>query len=444
MERHPLPAKAARRLAELAPDVVRHVDDAVAQGRPADVTLAAYFREHRELGARDRRFLSDLLFSHYRWKGWTGGPDQAGLAASCLLDAANLHPAAELLAQRAALPGGPRPLGAATLDEKAAASAAWLGRPLGIESLVPDWFPSVLAQPSVAGGADPGSPRSPCFAKATQGRPTAATAHLARCIASFQQRPPTWLRLKRGAEQNVLDDLARAEVRIISQVGPAVAVDGSSALNALRGLARSRFEVQDLASQCVGRVCSPAPGQRWWDVCAGAGGKTLHLADLMEDRGHVLATDVRPEALAELRRRARRAGVSCIKVERRGSGRGGFDGVLVDAPCSNIGTWSRNPDARWRTSETDVQQRADVQSKLLRDAADAVRPGGALVYSVCTVTSAETVGIIEPFLRGRPDFTLEPTVHPLHREPASGMIWIWPWQGPCDSMFIARMKKDAG
>ena len=424
MQRNPLPAKAARRLAELAAEVTRHVDQAVAEGHPADVTLAAYFRERRELGARDRRFLSDLVFSYYRWKGWAGGPSEAALVASCLLDASDLHPALERLAQRAGLSDDPRPLGRATLDEKAAAAARWLGqaRPQSVESLVPRWFRDALFTPP---GTDPGE-------------------HLARCIASLQQRPPTWLRLSRGREQGVLDEVARAGISVVSQFGPAVAVGASSALNALSAAARSQFEVQDLASQCVGWLCSPAPGQRWWDVCAGAGGKALHLADLMQDRGRLVATDVRPPALSELRRRAKRAGLTSIQTsETQDLPRGLFDGVLVDAPCSNTGTWSRNPDARWRTGEAEVRKKAKAQAALLRRAAVAVKPGGVLVYSVCAVTTAETVGVIEPFLNERPEFLPETMVHPLRKTGERGVIWIWPWEGPCDGMFIARMRRQA-
>ncbi len=389
---HAIPPRAARKLAELAPVVVRIAADAVAARRPADATLASHFRAHRELGSRDRRFLADLVFSFFRWRGWVRNLDaNAALVLAHRMDAADIHPSIALLANTQDL----QPLAEFSLEKKAVAAGN-----ARIDHLVPDGFRDVLYEPEV---------------------------HFRKCIESFQKRPPTWLRIARRHIEEVLVELQSKAIPYARHAAmpEAVSVTGSPAI------ASPHVEIQDLASQTVGHICDPKPGESWWDVCAGAGGKSLHLADLMENRGSILATDIRESALTELQRRAKRAGATIITargIER--PAREDFDGVLVDAPCSGIGTWSRNPDARWRTTKDDVTAHAETQTGILNASADAVRVGSRLVYSVCTLTSAETVDVIDSFLNRRTDFVLD-------GEPR----WVWPWEGPCDGMFIAKMRR---
>ena len=113
--------------------------------------------------------------------------------------------------------------------------------------------------------------------------------------------------------------------------------------------------------------------------------------------------------------------------------------MLVDAPCSAIGTWRRNPDARWLIDRQAIPRLADLQGQILRAAAAGVRPGGTLVYSVCTLTPAETLGVIRPFLEAHPAFRLDPFPHPLDGSPTDGTVLIWPQDADTDAMFIARM-----
>jgi len=118
-----------------------------------------------------------------------------------------------------------------------------------------------------------------------------------------------------------------------------------------------------------------------------------------------------------------------------------FDSVLVDAPCSGWGTWSRNPDARWRSDPRDPAQKRNLQVRMLHNAAQCVKSGGVLVYAVCTFTREETSGVLERFLAEHPEFKPEPFTHPLTGDPAAGTVQIWPWEGPGDGMFIARLRK---
>jgi 16S rRNA (cytosine967-C5)-methyltransferase len=244
-----------------------------------------------------------------------------------------VHPAVTVLLENAGVHfESPKAIGHTSITDKATQVAQWLKLPAPplLPQLEPPWLPDALACPA------------PDFAK---------------CVTAFQQRPPTWLRVADGHTDTVITALGASGIEVTRhpRMPLALAVPGTSGLAQLDHAIKTRFEIQDLASQSVGLVCSPQAGERWWDICAGSGGKSLHLADVTKNHGTIYATDVRESALDELRRRAKRAGATCIKV--------GVEpdelvhGVLVDAPCSGIGTWSRNPDARWRTTMSAQDQR---------------------------------------------------------------------------------------
>jgi 16S rRNA (cytosine967-C5)-methyltransferase len=172
------------------------------------------------------------------------------------------------------------------------------------------------------------------------------------------------------------------------------------------------FEVMDEGSQLVAEVVAPPPRGRVVDACAGAGGKTLALAALLAGQGRVLALDVAGKKLEELRRRARRAGLSSVMAREVDAARGlpadarpgGWDRVLVDAPCSGLGTLRRNPEARWRLGPRDVDSFPARQLALMVDYAPLVALGGRLVYATCTVLAAENERVVERFLAERPGF----------------------------------------
>jgi 16S rRNA (cytosine967-C5)-methyltransferase len=175
------------------------------------------------------------------------------------------------------------------------------------------------------------------------------------------------------------------------------------------------FEVMDEGSQLVAEAVAPPPRGRVVDACAGAGGKTLALAALLDGQGSILALDSNGKKLEELRRRARRAGLSNVAArEVRGSEwpsearLGGWDRVLVDAPCSGMGTLRRNPEARWRLDGKTVDGFPAQQLSLMVTYAPLVAPGGRLIYATCTVTRQENEGVVERFLAERPDFVLMP------------------------------------
>jgi 16S rRNA (cytosine967-C5)-methyltransferase len=174
------------------------------------------------------------------------------------------------------------------------------------------------------------------------------------------------------------------------------------------------IRVQDEASQLVARLVNPQPGERILDLCAGAGGKTLHLAALMENRGEIIAVDLHPDKLHLLTADAGRLGVTIATTHAGNAAtmpesfHGAFDRVLLDAPCSGLGTLRRNPEIRWRIVPADLEKSMSLQKRLLRKAADCVKPGGLLVYSVCTVTPEENESVVADLLTARPEFKRVP------------------------------------
>lgn len=400
---------AAEVLETMTPHVLEH-------RHPADRVLHRFFKNRRELGSRDRRFLSELFFSWFRWLGWTRALNLKPLEAaalSWLLDQTDLHAAL----QSSARPGW-APLGGRTLDEKLAALRLWFPafQTLEKSALVFPMFGKSVDFP--AGGED-------------------------LFYESLQQRPPTWLRLRNPEFKAVLAEAGIAFTEH-PKMDDVVSVDGGTSLGALGH--NGQYEVQDVASQAVALAAAPAAGSDWWDACAGAGGKSLQLADLIGPSGKVFATDVREEALAECKKRARTGGISNVRTQLHDLAKDKpftkqWDGVLVDAPCSGWGTWSRNPDARWRAAAGDPAQKRNLQVKMLNNAAYCVKPGGLLVFAVCTFTREETVEVVERFMAAHPEFKLEPFADPLTGEQTDGALQIWPWEGPGDGMFMARLRK---
>jgi 16S rRNA (cytosine967-C5)-methyltransferase len=179
-------------------------------------------------------------------------------------------------------------------------------------------------------------------------------------------------------------------------------------LYGLRSLQEGLFEVQDEGSQLLGLLVEARPGESVLDLCAGAGGKTLQLGAAMENQGRLLAYDPDPERLDRLMLRCSRSGLSRVQVLRAPPANLSMDRVLVDAPCSELGSLRRGPDLRFLKSPAVLEQFVPVQRELMARAADLVRPGGRLIYATCTVNRAENQELVAGFLLQRPDYRLVP------------------------------------
>ncbi len=266
-------------------------------------------------------------------------------------------------------------------------------------------------------------------------------------LRSLQAEPMLWLRARTGLVGDVSAKLGNCEAASWPALNHALRYDGQEDLFRNELFQAGGFEIQDIASQAVGIVCAPQPGETWWDACAGEGGKTLHLSDLMGGKGLVWASDRAEWRLHRLKQRAARAG--CFNY-RSVSWTGGpkpptrtiFDGVLLDAPCSGVGTWGRNPHARWTTRAEDVAELAVVQKDLLNHVAGSVRPGGRLIYAVCTLTRAETVEVADAFATAYPEFEPLAFLNPFAPTAAAvDRLLLWPQETAGNGMFIAAWRR---
>ncbi|GAB2178303.1 RsmB/NOP family class I SAM-dependent RNA methyltransferase [Dongia sp. agr-C8] len=240
-------------------------------------------------------------------------------------------------------------------------------------------------------------------------------------------------------------------------------VEGRPPLATLEAFTSGLIEIQDEGSQLVAMMVDPRPGERIVDFCAGAGGKTLALAAMMENKGKLVAMDVLKGRIERSATRIRRAGINNVERRDLSSERdpwvkrhaGGYDRVLIDAPCSGAGTWRRNPDAKWRLKPSDLEELVDLQKRILDSAARLVKPGGRLVYATCSLFQEENADQVEAFLEANPDFTLVPapkvwaeaTKHLGLDTPYPGdgdMLVLTPGQHGTDGFFVAVMERKSG
>ena len=358
---------------------------------PADRVLAQVLKGERALSPEQRRQLTQTVFGYYRWLGWLR-PD--GRRAEQIQKALGL---AEKFAHH------PETFTDAELSEKAVPS--WLSEEVVIS---PAW------------------------------------------VRALQTPPKLWLRARPGQGRELAKKLGDCRIPL-RHLEEAVEYLGTEDLFRTPEFHAGVFELQDLSSQVVGLVCAPKPGESWWDACAGEGGKMLHLSDLMANRGLIWASDRVRWRLDKLKRRAARAGVFNYRAATWEGGtklptKGKFDGVLVDAPCTGVGTWQRNPHARWTTSREDVLELKELQTRMLNHAAGALKPGGRLIYAVCTLTHSETISVTETFERENPVMGRLKIVNPmaLEREgQGESSIEIWPQQFGSNGMFIAAWTRTA-
>ena len=213
------------------------------------------------------------------------------------------------------------------------------------------------------------------------------------------------------------------------------------------------FEVQDEGSQLLPYLIDPKPTARVLDACAGAGGKTLELSALMKNRGEIVAADVHGGRLEELRKRARRAGASNVRIQQvediadlEERFRGYFDVVLIDAPCSGLGTLRRNPGIKWVVTEETVHEVSQKQLHIIESSVSLVKSGGILAYATCTLFREENEDVIENFLRTHPHCSLEspplnPSIFDASRFTDGKYVKFFPHRDGTDGFFIAVMKK---
>jgi len=328
----------------------------------------------RRLGSRDRRLYRELIYTAVRYLPWiepllyADPPAAVRRAAWLAADSPEVAPFRTEVA--ADLPECPADTG-----EKARILGA------DADALSPAWL------------------RGEC--------PGALAPPLREALLS---RAPLWLRLQTadaGAVFAEFDALGWRWRRSALLSGAVELPPGTDVVRT-RAYASGSVELQDIGSQLILETVGVAPGGRWLDACAGSGGKTLQLAALVGPGGSVAARDPRRSALGELRLRAERAGLAGrIHIGPREDPEGGYDAVLVDAPCTGSGTWRRSPHLRWTTSPADVRTAAALQLRLLLENAPRVRGGGLLVYATCSLCASENESVAAAFLGSGAGFGAE-------------------------------------
>jgi 16S rRNA (cytosine967-C5)-methyltransferase len=393
---------------------------------PADAVLSSYFREHPGLGQSDRAFVAEAVFGVLRHKRVLdrviGGATARRLLIGWLarhsgLSAADVKP---LL----------KPAEAEVLDAYAAADTAELTPAERAE--LPDWVYERLAA------------QLPASELAALGR-------------SLQQAAPLDLRVNTlKSDRNTVLAALRGK-GIAAEPAPyapsAVRLFAKPAINRDPLFTEGAIEVQDEGSQLIGHLVAPTRHDLVVDFCAGAGGKSLMLGAMMRSQGRVYAFDVAAGRLGRLKPRLKRSGLSNLhphqitgehdpKVKRLA---GKIDRVLVDAPCSGLGTLRRNPDLKWRQSPQSVAEMRVKQASILRSAAALVKPGGRLVYATCSLLTEENEDIVGSFLDDQPAFRSLNCGQLLKQHgialQTGEQLRLWPHVHGTDGFFAAAMER---
>jgi len=397
---------------------------------PADQQLREFFRDNKNLGGRDRALIADTVYAALRRRRLLekvtphASPREMALAAIVKLQGVGLGQS------EAVLKDGEREwlmaLKAADLD----------AQPFELRADLPDWVIARL-------------------------RKTMGDEEILALARGLQQAAPLDLRVNavKAPREAVLDRLAYDEIAAsptrYSPLG--VRLKEKPALNKHPMFLDGAVEVQDEGSQILGLLMEPRRGEMVVDFCAGAGGKTLQMGAAMHTQGRLYAFDVSDRRLANLAPRLKRSGLSNVfpqrianendaKVKRL---RGKIDRVLVDAPCTGLGTLRRNPDLKSRQTEAGLAELNVKQRAILESAASLVKPGGRLVYGTCSLLKEENEDIVAAFLASHPDFHMVPAHEVLARQ---GMkipgcdeyLRLFPHVHGTDGFFAAVMERAAG
>ena len=246
----------------------------------------------------------------------------------------------------------------------------------------------------------------------------------------FNSPPPLWVRTNKRHTDREAYRLRLAAALIDAEPGPhpqSLRFVEHHSVRELPGYADGDFAVQDHSSMLVASALSPQPGMRILDLCAAPGGKTTHLAELADNRGTIVACDIEPKRLdtvTSLCQRLKLKGVETVLLgEHDDPPPGPFDAALVDVPCSNTGVLGRRPEVRWRLKPTEFEHLIRLQTRLLFQAIDRVKPGGVVVYSTCSIEPDENGGVVAAVRRAMPRLTLEAEHLSIPGRPADGGYW---------------------
>ena len=410
--------------------------------RPADATLSDYFRTRRFIGSKDRAFIAEKVYASLRgharlgwWIAHEGGtvtPRTRALANAILAD----RQSADVIASMFEGQYGPVGLSVYEWDLLKRLDGHTLEHPQMPEAVrveCPDWAEGAL--------------------RATLGDNFVREVSALIPPAVIDLRVNTLLIDRDSAMADLSAGGIIANPCALSPVG--LRVKGRPAIMAHKLYKDGAIEIQDEGSQLVALLADARPGMAVMDYCAGAGGKTLAMGTAMANKGRLVASDVLATRLNRARTRFKRAGLQNVEtraldgeakswLKRR---RASFDRVLVDAPCSGVGTWRRNPDMRWRPLGPGLETLTALQAEILGHASPLVKPGGRLIYATCSMLNDENETIVENFLAANSEFSLLPVgdiwreVIPDTRAPSETMLRLTPARNHTDGFFTAVLER---
>ena len=429
------------RLAGRVAAAIEVLTDIFARHRPSSEALKDWGKAHRFAGSTDRHAIGTLVYDVLRRRNSlafrVGSAEPRALALAALKDVWGLTPGA--IAALAEEQHGP---GALSQAERAALMRQLpADLPLHVKADVPEWL-------------------APSYEKAFGGRAVEEGIALA-------QRAPVDLRANtlKASREKVIEALERfgAGEGPLSPLAVRIPAPGPDTRNAnveaepAHGL--GWFEVQDAGSQVAALLSGVQPGMSVADICAGAGGKTLALAAMMQNEGRLVAHDLDRFRLRPIFERLTRAGVTnCEVISAQDKGKleaaGPFDCVVIDAPCSGSGSWRRKPDAKWRLTEKQFIQRQKDQAQVLEKGYALAKPGGTMLYITCSVLPEENTEQVAAFLSRHKDVAIVPYKEqwaskiggaaPLSADGAEDTLVLTPARHDTDGFFVAVMKKALG
>ncbi|MEO0373660.1 MAG: 16S rRNA (cytosine(967)-C(5))-methyltransferase [Cyanobacteria bacterium P01_A01_bin.17] len=275
-------------------------------------------------------------------------------------------------------------------------------------------------------------------------------------LCNYLNQPPALdirinpLKTTRAAVQKRLEAVG-IEVEPIAHLPQALRIqDNAGPVPQIPGFKEGWWTVQDASAQLVSHILDPQPNSVVVDICAAPGGKTTHIAELMQGQGEIWACDRTSSRLRKLQQNLTRLDIHNVQ-QWTGDSRSlperipPADYLLIDAPCSGLGTLHRHADARWQQTPQTVRELNQLQSELLAASAQQVKPGGTIVYATCTLHPDENEHVIEAFLNNHPDWSVEPpdiAAAQTARQKSSGWMKIWPHQRAMDGFFIAKVKQN--
>ncbi len=409
------------------------LDEIETRRRPAADALKDWGLAHRFAGSKDRSGIASLVFdalrrrasARYMMKSETSRAQMIGA-----LHLARFMPAEEIDAQFNGVGHAPAPLDDEERRNLQAADLA--GAPDWVLGDFPEWLAPHLARAFGDKAVE-------------EGRALAARAPLDLRVNALKATAAEML-----AELAHLSPVACALAPLGLRIAQGTAGGRGPALSAKPAYVRGLIEIQDEGSQIASRVARAKPGEQVLDLCAGGGGKTLAMAGDMDNRGQIYATDTDGRRLTPIFARLERAGVRNVQVRapRGPQGdpvadlAGACDIVLVDAPCTGVGTWRRNPDAKWRMRPGALEQRIKAQTEILARAATYVKSGGRLVYVTCSLLCEENEDRVTAFLAHHPEFSAEPAEESLDKAGLAGLTTPASPHGPGLRLSPARHDVD--